>query len=411
MAVLTENPADTDPFRIMPLAHNWSSPYRYSVEFKTDIITSVNGREQRRAVRHKPRHFAEMSANMNGRSRVNMDLLMTGWHTKPVLVGLEQFAVRTAGPMAPEQDNIVFLAPPGGQFWFQPGQTVVIVHADDPAIRESRVVASANPTSLGFVDSTESEFPMRSRIMPAYLAYLEPEQAISRLTNRVATAGQRIVFMPESTPPLFPADPVYEGPYEIFQWKPNWGGAQDMTYSWPRSMIDYGYGRVKSESPIAFPTRIYKHDYVGRSHAETYAIMAFFQRHFGMQREFFMPTWEDDIPFTSLAGGGQSILVDGPAFGTIYEDSSVFRRIMLRYPDGSVSYHQVEYIQPLPDTNSSVVRVTEPLPVTELTPQTVLGISWLLVARFAIDRMDVDFLTNSVSQFSLTMQTLENFEL
>ena len=118
-----------------------------------------------------------------------------------------------------------------------------------------------------------------------------------------------------------------------------------------------------------------------------------------------------DLACQSASDSAECGVVAGEAFGHTYQDSTVFRRVMVRYTDGTVTYHQVEYIQPLPGTESSVVRVIEPLPVDELTPQTVLGISWLLVARFAVDRMDIDFLTNGVAEFSIAMKTLENFEL
>jgi hypothetical protein len=144
---------------------------------------------------------------------------------------------------------------------------------------------------------------------------------------------------------------------------------------------------------------------------QVYALLNFFQRHKGMNREFFMTTWEDDVPFSSLSGGGLSILINGTSFGIAYKDSTVFRRIMIRYADGTISQHKVDYVEVLPDTFSSVLRVVEPLPVTEITPQNVRGISWVLCARFASDRMDVDFLTSDKASISIPIQTLENNEL
>ena len=409
--ISTEDPNDGDSARILPLAHNWSSAYRYSIEFKTDIITSVNGKEQRRAVRNRPRHYAEMQANLNGRKRLNWDLLMTGWKPASVLAGIEMLSVRTRVYMPPEALSVSITQ--GSHFWFYEGQRVMIVRADNNAIRETRTIQSVSSGSMTFNENSLMEFPIGSRIMPASACIPEEENALTMLTNRVSTASLKINFRPAAGPSDLPdvGSPVYEGAWEVFHWRPQWANGNQVRYSWPRDVIDFGYGQWRVWNHIEFPTRIYKFDYVGKTLLETLEVAAFFQRMKGMRTEFLMPTWEDDVPFSSLAGGGMSIIVPSKAFGVVYRDSTVFKRIMLRYPDGTVSYHQVDYIETLPDTESSVVRVTEPLPVSELTPQTVLGISWLLVCRFAIDRMDMDFLTNTVAQYSLTMQTLENFEL
>jgi hypothetical protein len=409
--ISTEDPRPDDAGRILPLAHNWSAAYRYSIEFKTDIITSANGKEQRRAVRNRARHFAEMQATLNGRKRLNWDILKTGWQPASVFAGIEMLSVRTRAYMAPEALSVSIV--PGDHFWFTEGQRVVLVRADNSAIRETRTIDSVSSGSMTFKENSLGEFPVGSRIMLAAACVPEEEDALSLLTNRVSTASIKINYRPLGGPGNLPnvGSPYYEGAWEVFHWKPQWANGNQVRYVWPRDVIDYGYGQWRVWNHIEFPARIYKFDFIGKTLRETLEVAAFFQRVKGMRTEFLMPTWEDDVPFSSLAGGGMSIIVPSKAFGVAYRDSSVFKRIMLRYPDGTVSYHKVDYIETLPDTESSVVRVTEPLPVTELTPQTVVGISWLLVARFAIDRMDMDFLTNDVAQYSLTMQTLENFEL
>jgi len=412
--VQTEVPRDTDSFRIFPVAHNWMEPFKYSMEFRTDIITSVNGKEQRRAVRNRPRLVAEYAGNVWKREKLNLQLLMTGWQKEDIMFGMEHLAVRTTAAMAPEATGVSFqpvgVDPP---FWFEAGMPVIIVNGADKAIRESRTIASVGAASMTFQETSDRGFPVDSRIMPAHPGYINEEQPSMQLSTRAGTATFSVPLKPTGgiMPVADIGEPYYVGNLELFPFKPNWAGGVGTDFLWPHNVIDYGYGQWSNWTPVEFPSRIYKFEYARKTLRDTYEVMAFFQRHKGQRSEFFMPTWQDDIPFTTLAGGGLSILVEGRAFGHVYQDSTVFRRIMVRYTDGSVSYHQVEYVESLPDTDSSVVRVIEPLPVVELTPQTVTGISWLLVSRFAQDRLDVQFMTDSVATFTLAMKTLENFEL
>lgn len=413
--VQTEYPKVDDAFRIFPVPHNWSDAFRYSVEFLTDIIVSVNGKEQRRAVRERPRYTCEFVGNVVGHVRWNLDNLMTSWQAEQVLFGLEHLALTTTAVMEPEAMGVSFSPAEPGQapFWLEDGDRVIIVHGKDLAIRESRTIVAVGASGMTFAESTLTEFPVGSRIMPGWMGFLSQEQTSIRLTNTAGTASFPVQFRPASGGQQVPdiGTPVYVGTLEVFPFKPNWGGGNEMGFNWLHNIIDFPYGQWRNWTPIEFPSRMYKFAFSAKTLRAVYEVISFFNRHKGMRSEFFLPTWGDDIPYTTLAGGGLSILVAGEAFGQTYEDSTVFRRVMVRYTDGTVTYHQVEYIQPLPGTDSSVVRVIEPLPVDELTPQTVLGISWLLVSRFAVDRMDIDFLTNGVAEFSIAMKTLENFEL
>ena len=413
--VQTEIPRDTDDFRIFPVAHNWVEPFKYSIEFLTDIITSVNGKEQRRAVRNRPRFIGEYSGTIWKREKLNLELLATGWQNEQVAFPLEHLSLRTTAAMEAEATGVSFEPVPEGgpPFWIEAGMPVIIVNGDDKAIRESRHVASVGTSSMEFTETSNGEFPPGSRIMPAYKGFLAQEQSSQHMSTRAGTAQFSVPFRPAAGPSPVPdvGTPIYAGNLEVYPFKPNWAGGVGEDFLWPHKIIDFNYGQWRNWTPVAFPSRLYKFEYAKGTLRGAYEIMSFFQRMKGQRSEFFLPTWQDDIPYTTLAGGGLSILVDGEAFGHVYQDSTVFRRIMVRYVDGSVSYHQVEYIQPLPGTDSSVVRVIEPLPIAELNPQTVTGISWLLVSRFAQDRMDVQFLTGGVSTFTLSMKTLENYEL
>jgi hypothetical protein len=412
--VQTEVPRDTDDFRIFPVSQNWVEPFKFSMEFLTDIITSVNGKEQRRAVRNRPRFVAEYAGNVWKREKRNLEFLATGWQHQQVMFGLEHLSLRTTAAMAPEAPSVSFepvdtVAP----FWLGAGMPVILVNGDDKGIRESRTIAAVGTSSITFQETSDGTFPVDSRIMPGYLGFLNQEQQTTHMTTRAGTANFSVPFRPAAGPPLVPdlGEPYYIGNLELFPFKPNWASGVGEDFLWPHKVVDYNFGQWRNWTPVEFPSRLYRFDYARGDLRSAYEIMAFFQRHKGMRSEFFLPTWQDDIPYTTLAGGGLSILVDGQAFGHVYQDSTVFRRIMVRYTDGTVSYHQVEYVESLPDTDSSVVRVIEPLPVVELTPQTVTGISWLLVSRFAQDRLDMQFLTGGVSTFTLSMRTLENFEL
>jgi len=413
--ISTKYPTAHDAGKIMPLRHNWSETYRFSMEFKSDIIISYNGKEQRRAVREYPRFSVEMSAILYGEEKLQWEYLNTLWGNKPVYVTLDFLAVLAREWLNPEETNLRYKTrtfktlPP---FWVKSGMVVVLSASQALGVKETRTVSSSNDEAIDFVEESLAEFQRNSQCAPAYLAYMEDNQQSSHYTSRAGSTAVKFNFLAQE---LYEIDditaPVYVGASEFFDFRPDWRNGVEVTYTWVKLPVDYGFGIFDNVRAIEYPIRLYKANFNALDIEEVYGLLNFFQRHKGMNREFFMATWEDDVPFSSLSGGGLSILINGTSFGLAYRDSTVFRRILIRYADGTVGQHKVDYIEALPDTDSSVLRVTEPLPVSEITPQNVRGISWVLCARFAADRMDVDFQTSDKASISIPIQTLENNEL
>ena len=273
--VQTEYPKVDDTFRIFPVPHNWSDAFRYSVEFLTDIIVSVNGKEQRRAVRERPRFTCEFVGNVVGHVRLNLDNLMTSWQAEQVVFGLEHLALTTTAVMAPEDMSATFAPAEPGQapFWLEDGDRVIIVHGKDLAIRESRTIETFGTSSMSFAESTLTEFPVGSRIMPGWMGFLSQEQTSVRLTNTAGTASFPVQFRPASGGQQVPeiGTPVYVGTLEVFPFKPNWGGGNEVGFNWLHNIIDFPYGQWRNWKPIEFPSRMYKFAFSTKTLRAVYA--------------------------------------------------------------------------------------------------------------------------------------------
>ncbi|NRC54130.1 WD40/YVTN/BNR-like repeat-containing protein [Neoaquamicrobium sediminum] len=390
----------------LPLSPNWAQPLRESYEFKTDIITSWDGKEQRRAVRFNPRIEIDFLAHLHGWTKSQLDQFMAARQPRETwLPRFVQFATSTIS-MPPEA---TVLAVSGDTSWLTPGMTVALY--DGRGKLESRVVASVGAGTISFTGESMTEFPIGSRISPVYRGRIQVTPKVERLTNDIATMRVQFSVDPGSfTYVPAPGDSFVDF-REAFMRGPNWGGGVTLDHVWPRETVDYEFGRVEHFVPYDFPSRITRMNFVGRDKDDVKSAIDFFWRHRGRWKEFVMPTWENDVPYAFIAAGSRSILVDGTDFGAAYADSTVYRRIVLRLADGTFHHRAVDFVDVLQDTDTSVLWTTEDLPTLSLTPSTMFGISWGLVSRLASDRLDIDWLTDSVAQFSLTFQSLENFDI
>lgn len=412
MVVSTLNPTPADPYRIFPAAHNWAGDYSVAYEYLTDIITSGNGKEQRRAVRNYPRLTLSGTANYHGEAKLLLDYYFAAWQPYLSLAAMEHLGIKTTEIMAPEAGDVDFAwaeaTPPP---WLAGNSVVIIRHAERPGVMETRTVAGVSPGSISFQDDSLTEFPAGSTIFPTVRGWGKLKPVASHRSNAVGTMSyafeadptQRIIYPGDP-------DPVYVGGKEVLLKKPNWRENVDVSFVWDRAPIDYGYGAIGNPVDFDFPSRITKATYLGRNRSEVWSMMNFFMRQQGRRMSFFAPTFEDDIPYTALSGGGLAILIAGTAFAYTYMNSTVHRRVTLRLADGTYSHHVVDFIEALP-SGDSVLWVTEPLPVLSLTPETVRGISWCFNSRFAADEQVFVFPSNQVAEFSMSVMSLENFEV
>lgn len=406
MVVSTLRLLASDTKRFLPVVPNWSTPFKAAYEFKTDIITSWDGKEQRRAVRANPRRQLSFMANAWAEGKLSLDYFMASWMTKPTLMPDFVTFVDIIIEMDAEATSAVV---DGDMWWVKPGMTVAIYNRK--GVMETRTVLALASNNIIFVESTDTVFSVGARISPVFEGRVQVTPKVPRATS--ATVGYQVQF--DVDPGTFDYTPAagntYSGFREAFSRKPDWKGGIDVDHVWPRETVDYEFGRVAHFVPYLFPGRISRMDFLGRSYADVKTAVDFFHRHRGRWREFVVPTWENDVPYSFIGAGSSSVLISGQNFGRVHRDSTVFRRIVLRHVDGSLIHRAVDYIEVLEDTDSSVLWTTESLPTVPLTPATLHGISWGLVSRFATDRLEVEWLTDSVAQFSMTFQSLENYDL
>jgi hypothetical protein len=177
-----------------------------------------------------------------------------------------------------------------------------------------------------------------------------------------------------------------------------------------RDLIDFNRGLTDSYAPQAFQTRLMTYAYIGRDSIEAQAALDFFCRMKGQAREFYMPTWENDIPLgNTIPGGSTHLRVKGTSFATAYGDSTMYQAITLFLWDGTIYNRVVTGINTVDDLlgQDTIISVSEAFPES-IEVDDVRMISWLPVWRLASDTLTMAWKTNSVAQYQMAMKMLED---
>jgi len=387
--------------RFWDLAPNWRQSYEVTHEFRTDIITSRSGREQRNALRAEPRKsLSFLSTCSADRYRVMQRQVSVGqgtaWYVGDVTVAVHTADVVPAGADTVEVDDV--------PFWLVEDAPVVLVSG---SLHVLATVSEIDGSEVTFDGAFDVAWPAGTAVVPACLAYLDVGLSGSVKTNNLVELMVNFTVDPGTglvEPPSSP-DVVFNG-REVFLKRPNWRESVTSKLVSGREDLDYGRGPLAHFLPVEFPEGDLQATYVGKSVAEIEAIRKFFVRMKGQQGEFYMPSWMQDIePKQDLVNGQATITVKGTEFADAYGDDTVHRALVVIKTDGTMLYRKVSAVA-ISGSDSRITCTTNwpsNIPLASIS-----AVSWMPVWRLLSDSLTIEWVTSGVAQTVLNMKTLED---
>jgi hypothetical protein len=388
-----------------PLEPNWSQPYRIIHSFRTEILRSRSGKEQRIALRTSPRKSLEYQSLAQGTKFNAVKDLLWSWQDKSfVLPELVRY-VTTTTDLAPGADTLLV---DSATDWITDGTTVLLSYA---GVTELRVVNSVTGTSITFKTVSGKSWPTGSRMYAALTGYMGGSMQVDRLTNNLVSVGTKFEVTPLSEAWVEPpaAAQTYNG-RELFLKKPNWSKEVGSTAQHEVDELDFDRGAVYRYSPVAFGTEVRRALYLNRNANEATDLLNFFKRMRGRQGEFYMPTWEYDFaPKVQAEAASASMKVEGGDFATAYGSSTVHKAMFVMLASGTLLLRKVMSVEQVvaDGVTDSLITVDSNWGVA-FNQDTIVMCGWMPVWRLASDDLTVEWLTNTVAQVQMTMSTLED---
>jgi hypothetical protein len=385
---------------LFPFSPDWKSSYKITREFKTDIITSRSGKEQRRAVRNRPR--------------------------KKVEFGVLEFAARArlfATAMRQQIGSSIYMADYSRSVTateaLVPGATTMGVSATPPWLTGAVVLASGAQMEvrqvelavagvITFSDTSANDWGEGTIIYPALLGRLAMDTQGTRPTDDAVQISVAFDVLPGSEPEIDPgAAPLTFNGREVFLAKPDWGTTVSVSFRHAFETVDYGQGLIDFYEPVAYAARAHQATYLEMDATSMSAIEDIFYRAKGQRGEFYMPTWSNDlIPNSLTSAGGYSFTVAGLDVANAYAVDTVYKALAIFYADGSQQFIRVQQVYA--SGENTIVQCTGSVFAQDINIGNVKMICWLPVCRFASDGMTTEWITNTVAQSQLNVVTLED---
>lgn len=391
---------------LWPFLPNWSGGFRQTYEYKTEVITSYSGMEQRIAMRETPRKTIGYTVHVHHEDRRALNRLLDMYqHVEFVVPDIPRHMVAVdgipAGITAFEVDEI--------PDWLEVGQLLVTLHDGVPNLR--RVLSFDSMAKTVTFENDGVAMPEGSLVCAGIVGYLDPSISTRRLTNEVVE--MRFVFeaKPGFEDAVEPpdADVSYLG-REVFLEKPDWADPLAVDFQRQVDLLDYGRGVTKRFNPTDFGIRVLRATFTNMDYWQFRRVLDLYTRMRGQRGEFYMPTWEDDLSArSSLAAGTAKLRVRGPETAETYANSTVFKHLMVQLKDGSRLFRGVNSIVEVDDMlgNDSEITV-DSIWGSEVTVDQIDMICWMPVYRLAGDGITIEWLTDDKSRLQLNLRTVES---
>lgn len=400
-------PASGIRTKVWPFLADWSSEVTVNYAYRSEVITSRNGTEQRRALRDQPRMELGFTSLVDDYDFRNFVADMSSWHGKPTVVpDWSRYVDVSRKHFADESVlNLKY-----HDTWLQSG-ALVCISWGDPSESHSvvRKIISVTGSSVALSAEIGEDVPTDARIMPAYVGRIEAKTTATQYSERTSLVKVKLMVEPGyENLPSAANNPLTHDGRELFVMEPDWSKPLSLSFETTVETLDYGVGRVSHYLPVAYSDRITTLTYMAAGRDDADVIRDTFRRHSGQQGEFFMPTFTEDLRLKSTLLSGQSKMrVSGVAPLKAYLGSPVYRNIIVFYNDGSYEPYEVIAVEAVSDSHGEDTTFDlRPVPSRSLIQSEIRMICWLPLTRFASDEIAVQWVTDQIANIGLTVKTL-----
>lgn len=384
------------------LPPNWSERLEETLRYKTEILRSYNGTEQRVCLRHKPRREFGFTPLLDGRYGLEARRLFSTWHNREFLM--------------PDWIRGVFIEPAlRGSLrieleerpdWLKEDMDVSIVYSLD--VRTISQVTGIDGTSVTLKTELPYDFEKGSRIYPAVRGYLGKEISSRQFSSRVGEAGVSFSesFSRGRTETTEP-EKTWKG-LELFDKKPNWREGPEIDLIHEYESLDSGRNVFKNELLHKAPKDVYKYTYLLESREEVKRIKDFLQRLRGRQKSFYCPVWTSEaleLPEGKVGdSGGASLSIADRKELVRLDYDYVYRNLYIRLVTGEILTGQIVGGSGSDDDLHFELDLTWP---HDIYREDIKNIYWMPRVRLATDEVTIRWITDHVAEVPLSFQVLE----
>lgn len=361
---------------------DWSSEFKETYQWLTDIIDGDDTTEQRIALRSMPRRVWTYSTKLWDIGRRQFDMLLWGWQARPYLLPVWYVTSKLTAPAAIGASTIQCDT---DFFDFIDGGMVILTDG----VKHETV--SADTISTGQITLTSSltaAWPLHTKVFPARMTRLESAQPLTSLSQDVVEATFK--FRVEDFVPVTGVEmsaTVYRG-YPVLLQRPNWRGNIDTEFTRKVSAADFETYKWTVADKSGMPSVLQEYKWFRNGRDDIKGLIQWLHARAGACKMLWVPSFSPDVKIIVDVLAAQNVLDVQHANYSLMGAPTLGRRdlfIVLR--SGTVIMRRVTAVE---EVNSTTERLTlDGVLGVDFTANQVLYVSWMQISRIESDDIDL----------------------
>lgn len=374
--------------RIVFLPVEYEAPVNETLAFLTDIITSLDGKEQRIALRENPRQLFDVEYVLDENDRQRMQAVLMDWMDN--LFGFPLFHEQVELTAAHTAGGTTYAITQGDQVDFRVGGLAAVMSSAD--VFDVIRISAVTPTQITASDPSTNSYAIGAKVLPLRLARIVEVIPTEREVNNIETFRVRFEVSDNDTG-------VFAG--SISGWSTYLGkvllddgnvvrGTMPGQLAHRIYRVDNSTGQVGQVSIWPKNKRSQEKGFVARSRAEILKLKKLLLAHNGRQKSFYIPTFIEDLDIVANLTLGSATMdianIEYTRFIGSREPKATFR---ITFTDGT---SLVRIVQSSTKISATVERLT--LDTTWPANRTVAEISrvqFYELARFDSDEFVISY--------------------
>lgn len=381
---------------LLPISANWEDTVNLTLSYKTDIVTSRDGTEQRRALRQTPRRSLTFTALITGDNCLKMKSILRRKGLSSLYVADPTRAVILGDGLPSDSQTVTLTEIPR---WATKGVYVVFSCGEQYELRK---IDSLTGTTIQFESPTNFSWSPGTRMSVGLLGRLSDGPQLQNLTTTVSVIPVSFVCDPASDPDytVGQVGDLTDG-REVLSFAPQWGMPVSDSISWKREAIDNQFGLTDYYIPASFGMDVRQAAFL--LNGNTQDLIDFFCRMRGEAGEFFASSFVSDLTVSDATVlTSTNFTVINNELSELYNNDTL-GLIEIKMDSGDIVYRKVVLLK---SNNDGTVTLQLDTPVSGTTVYTlsqIIRVSWLMLSRFMSDDITFTYLTDNVATVSVNI--------
>lgn len=384
--------------------HNWAQEINESFEWRTDVITSVNGTEQRRAMRQLPKYFVATDHIIQGEEAPIYKNMVYGWQGRDFALPMWQYTQDTSVNLS-AGDTIVAMETAGiplkaGGF---------VIFWTDTFVYETAEILSV---SVGFITLRRplvSDWAAGTRLMPIITGKMSRD-TVSK--QPISTAIEpSIVWELDHASTIAtvsaPEEPAMYDGIGIQLLPPNRGvDVGSISTREGRNILDYGAGIRLVDDLWARGGNKFSVEWWLTDRLAIEKFKKFMSERKGKARRFFMPTWNRDFEQVIPINAPDAFLtVTNTRYSEFQMGNTDFSHVIIMMKNGTNYTRRI--VGAVDNLDGTETITLDSSFGVAFQPSAIKMISLLPAVRFTSDVIELRWVTSSFAKVNAQVKVVK----